>query len=164
MRGLTLAVLPDGDPLKALCGGYGETREAIDDRITKPPSSGQPRTRSYSTPLQPSSRARRHVNRNLALYQSMAGSRSVFRDPLPISNELCRLVQDQLSEVPRTNTLNDLKTTIETLSTLTRACESVLADISAPGQEADLPTAVKGIKNVLTWTKCSSTTCLPRQG
>jgi hypothetical protein len=36
---------------------------------------------------------------------------------------------------------------------------TVLAAISPRGQETDLHTAVKGIRNVLTWTKCSSTTC-----
>lgn len=74
----------------------------------------------------------------------------MFSDPLPISNELYRLVQDRLSEAPRTNTLDDLRTTTETLSILTSACESVLADITAQGQETDLHTAVKGIRNVLT--------------
>ncbi|OBT94396.1 hypothetical protein VE01_07775 [Pseudogymnoascus verrucosus] len=83
----------------------------------------------------------------------MAVPRTVFRDRLSISNELYRLVQDQLSEAPRTNTLNDLKTTIETLSTFTGACESVLTDISSRGQETDLRTAVEGIRNVLTWAK-----------
>ncbi|OBT40524.1 hypothetical protein VE00_09006 [Pseudogymnoascus sp. WSF 3629] len=83
----------------------------------------------------------------------MAETRTVFSDPLLISNELYRLVQDQLSEAPRTNTLDDLRTTTETLSTLTTACESVLADINARGQETNLHTAVAEIKNVLTWTK-----------
>lgn len=88
----------------------------------------------------------------------------MFGDPLPISNELYCLAQDQLSETPRTNTLNDLRTTIETLSTLTSACKSVLADINVRGQETDLRTAVEGIRNVLTWTKCSSATRLTFQG
>ena len=88
----------------------------------------------------------------------------MFSNSLPISNELYRLVQDQLSEAPRTNTLNDLRTTTEALSTLTSACESVLADISARGQETDLHTAVKEVRNVLTWTKCSSTISLTFHG
>jgi flagellin-specific chaperone FliS len=65
----------------------------------------------------------------------MAGLRNVFRDSLLISTELYRLVQDQLSEAPRTNTLNDLRTTMETLSNLTSACESLLTDISTQGKE-----------------------------
>jgi hypothetical protein len=88
----------------------------------------------------------------------------VFSGSLPISNELYRLVQDQLSEAPRTNTFNDLTTTIETLSTFTSACETVVADIKTRGEEQDLKTAVKGIRNVLTWMKCSSTTYLTFQG
>jgi len=83
----------------------------------------------------------------------MAGLQSVFSGPLPISNELYRLVQDQLSEAPRTNSLDDLRTTVETLSTLTNACESVLTDISARGEKTDLRTAVDRVRNVLSWTK-----------
>jgi len=84
----------------------------------------------------------------------------VFLDCIPISDELRSLVQDQLSEVPRTNSLDDVKATIQTLSTITSACESILADISERGQRTDLRTAVKEIRNVLTWTKCSSRTHL----
>ena len=98
----------------------------------------------------------------------MAESRNVFRDlfrdRVPLPNEVCCLVQDQLLEAPRTNTLNDLRTTIDTLSTLTSACESVLADISERRQETDLHTAVEEIRNVLTWTKCSPITRLTFQG
>ena len=94
----------------------------------------------------------------------MAGTQSVFKDSVPISNELYYLVQDQLSKTPRTNTLDDLRTMAETLSTITSACESVFTDISARGQEIDLRTAVKGTRNVLTWTKCSSTIRLTLQG
>lgn len=84
----------------------------------------------------------------------------MFSDPLLILNERYCLVQDRLSEALRTNTLDDLRTITETLSTLTSAYESVLADISARGQETDLYITVKGKRNVLTWTKCSSTTRL----
>ena len=38
---------------------------------------------------------------------------------------------------------------IETLSILTSACESVLADISIQGQETDLYTTIKEIRNML---------------
>jgi hypothetical protein len=94
----------------------------------------------------------------LTLYRSMAVP--WFPKPPSISDELGRLVQDQLSKVPRTNTLDDLRTMIKTLSTFTSTCESVLEDISAQEPECDLVTAVKEIGNVLAWAKCSLLCCL----
>ena len=87
---------------------------------------------------------------------SMVGSQSVFSSFQPISNELYQLVQDRLREVPRTNTLEDLRATMETLSTLSSAGESVLRDISVRDEEVNLKTAVNRVKNVLSWTKCMS--------
>ena len=80
----------------------------------------------------------------------------VFRDLLPLSNKLNRLIQDQLLEAPRTNTLEDVRTTIETLSTFTSACESVLKYVSIKGEKTDLETAVEMVENVLLWEKCLS--------
>ena len=100
-------------------------------------------------------------NSSLTLYQSMAVPGSVFLKPPSVSDELGRLVQDQLSKVPytttgRRSTLDDLWTMIEMLFTLSSTCTSVLADISAREQESDPFTAVKEIRNVLAWNECSS--------
>lgn len=87
----------------------------------------------------------------------------VFYEPLSVSQKLCHLVQGQLTKASRTNTLDDLTTMIETLSTITSTCESVLADISRRGQESDAFTAVEEIENVLTWDNCSPIILLPSQ-
>ena len=72
-----------------------------------------------------------------------------------ISDELGRLVEDQLSKAPQTNTLNDLRSMTVTLSNFASICESVLADVGAQGQEYNPFTAVKEIGSVLAWAKCS---------
>jgi len=68
----------------------------------------------------------------------------------------------ELSKVQRTivgrrSTLTDLRIMIETLSTVTSTCASILEDIHVRGQEDDPLTAVKEMGNMFKWTECAST-------
>lgn len=86
----------------------------------------------------------------------METSQSVFLEPRSISNKLGRLIQYQLSRTnpSRCPTIHDLKTMIDTLSTLASTCATVLADITTQGQESDPFSALKELENVLTWNEC----------
>lgn len=86
----------------------------------------------------------------------MAGSQSCFEDSVPVSNSIDHLIQNRLSRLQRTNTPQDLTTTIETLSSFIRASESVLKCVGIHVKEVKLQTVMDWVQNVLCWNDCLS--------
>jgi hypothetical protein len=96
----------------------------------------------------------------------MAAPRSIFTESSSASHQLGRVVQAQLLKVGqrtrtrRAETLSDLRAMVDTLSSLSDICITVLDDIRARGQESKLSTVVREIENVLEWTERSPPTRL----
>ncbi|KAH0566167.1 hypothetical protein GP486_000435 [Trichoglossum hirsutum] len=89
----------------------------------------------------------------------MAAPRSIFTEFSSASHQLGRLVQAQLLKVGqrtstrRPETLGDLRSMVDALSSLSDICIAVLDDIRTREQERELSTAVREIENVLGWTE-----------
>ncbi|CAE7219828.1 hypothetical protein PTTW11_11226 [Pyrenophora teres f. teres] len=90
----------------------------------------------------------------------------VFYDMAPIivsswpsSPDVARLVQDRLSRVQQQfpacspNTLSDLRTVVNELSTISKTCDRVLNDIETREEETDVVTAFKDVEDALDWAK-----------
>jgi hypothetical protein len=84
----------------------------------------------------------------------------IIVSPWPSSPDVARLVQDRLSRVQQQfpacspNTLSDLRTVVNELSTISKTCDRVLNDIETREEETDVVTAFKEVENALDWAKC----------
>jgi hypothetical protein len=84
----------------------------------------------------------------------------IIVSPWPSSPDVARLVQDRLSRVQQQfpacspNTLSDLRTVVNELSTISKTCDRVLNDIETRGEEIDVVTAFKDVEDALDWAKC----------
>jgi hypothetical protein len=80
--------------------------------------------------------------------------------PWPNSPDVARLVQDRLSRVQQQflacspNTIRDLRTVVDELSTISKTCDRVLNDIETREEESDVVTAFKELEAALDWAKC----------
>jgi hypothetical protein len=80
--------------------------------------------------------------------------------PWPSSPDVARLVQERLSRVQQQfparspNTLSNLRTVVDELSTISKTCAEVLNNIETREEETDVVTAFRELEAALDWAEC----------